>query len=125
MKNRLHSERGSALLITLALLAMLALISLMAVDRSNTDVVLSHNVSNMDAAFYIAQAGAKRAFVDINIANDWRDGYASESFGGGVYTVVLTDSTSRVELDDTVIIRSEGMIREAEAWIELWTAPEY
>ncbi len=122
---QLRSERGSALLITLAILALLALVSMVAVDRSSTDVVLSHNVSNMDAAFYVAQAGAKRAFIEINGDNDWRSGYSSESFGGGEYTVLLFDSVSTAALYDTVIIHSEGAVRESEAWIELWTAPEY
>jgi len=104
---------------------MFAVVAIMAVNKSTSDMALSHNVSNTDAAFYVAEAGAKRAFVDINKVNDWRDGYASEPFGGGFYTVVLIDTSSTAGLDDTVIIRSEGHVKGTESWVELWTAPEY
>lgn len=124
-RTSLSSQHGGALLISIAIMLMLSVVAIMAVNRSTSDLVLSHNVSDMDAAFYVAEAGAKRAFVDINVANDWRDGYADESFGGGTYTVVLIDSAITAGLDDTVIIRSEGYVREIEAWVELWTAPEY
>lgn len=122
---RLQSEGGGALLIALALMAMLALVSIMALDRANTDMALSHNVSSHDAAFYIAEAGAKRAFVDINADNDWRDGYTDEPFVNGTYSVALIDTATDGTLDDTVIIRAEGVNIDAACHVELWTAPEY
>ena len=121
----LKSERGSAIMIAMAIMIMLALVAIMAVDRSTTDMVLSHNISGADAAFYVAQAGGKRAFVDINGDNEWRDGYNNEPFGNGLYTVIMIDSSSDATLDDTVIIRSEGSVLEMQSWVELWTAPEY
>jgi len=66
------NERGSALLISLCLLAMLTLIGIMAIQNTNTEIDLAYNKTHSDKAFYIAEAGAKRAFVDINNDNDWR-----------------------------------------------------
>lgn len=122
---RLTSQRGGALMIALAIMFMLAVIAITAVDRASMDVVLSHNMSNQNAAFYVAEAGARRAFVEINANNDWRDGYVNELFGDGMYTVIMVDSSSELALDDTVIIRAEATVIEVEAWLELWTAPEY
>ena len=121
----LKSERGGALMIAVAIMLMLSVIAIMAVDRSTTDMALSHNVSGADAAFYVAQAGGKRAFVAVNTDNEWRDGYNNEPFGNGLYTVVMIDSSSQPALDDTVVIRSEGAVHEIQSWVELWTAPEY
>lgn len=125
LKTHLNSQRGGALIIALAIMGMLAIIGIMAVDKATTDVVLSHNMSNQDAAFYVAEAGAKRAFVEVNIDNEWRDGYVDESFGDGIYTVIMFDSSADASLDDTVVIRSEASFIDVESWVELWTAPEY
>lgn len=123
---KLHTnERGSALLISLCLLAMLTLIGLLALQNTNTEIDLAYNEAHSDKAFYIAEAGAKRAFVDINNDNDWRTGYHTVDFSGGDYSVRLTDSTADSALYDTVLIRSEGDFHQAVGVIELITVPTY
>jgi hypothetical protein len=119
------NERGSALLISLCLLAMLTLIGIMALQNTNTEVDLAYNKSHSDKAFYIAEAGAKRAFVDINNDNDWRTGYDSVSLSGGEYSVSLTDSVANAALFDTVIIQSEGIYDQGTGRVELITVPTY
>ncbi|HOZ08216.1 MAG TPA: pilus assembly PilX N-terminal domain-containing protein, partial [candidate division Zixibacteria bacterium] len=83
MKAKLQTIRGSALLIALLLTGMLSLIAIMAIESSNTDIELSYSQSHLDAAFYNAEAGAKRAFVALNDNDDWRSGYADFGFGQG------------------------------------------
>ncbi len=119
------NERGSALLISLCLLAMLTLIGIMAIQNTNTEIDLAYNKTHSDKAFYIAEAGAKRAFVDINNDNEWRSGYSDVDFSGGEYLVSLTDSSANSALFDTVIIRSEGTYHQGAGVIELITVPEY
>ena len=125
MKHRMKSNRGSALLITLCLMGILTLVGIWAVNTSTTDIELSFNNTNADRAFYVAEAGAKRAFVEINDDNDWRNGYANISFGPGSYSVAVIDSTVDSALVDTVILRATGNALEAEGSVEIWTAPVY
>lgn len=119
------NERGSALLISLCLLAMLTLIGIMAIQNTNTEIDLAYNKSHSDKAFYIAEAGAKRAFVDINNDNEWRAGYNAIDFSGGEYSVSLTDSSAVSALYDTVVIQSEGVYHQGTGVIELITVPTY
>ena len=123
MKAILYNNRGSALLISLALMAMLALVALMAVDRSQTDFELSYNQLHEEQAFYVAEAGMQEALVAINADNDWRAGFTRVGFGGGVYSVTLIDSSIDTTLFDTVIIRSTGLVDGGTARVELETAP--
>ncbi len=117
------NERGSALLISLCLLAMLTLIGIMAIQNSNTDVDLAFNRSHSDKAFYVAEAGAKRAFVELNQDNLWRTGYDTVAFSGGTYDVTLRDSSTDAALIDTVVIRSIGVLDQAVSILELTTVP--
>ncbi len=125
MNRSLYNSRGSALLIALMLIGMLTLVGILAVSNSNTDIELSYNQSHADNAFYVAEAGAKQAFITLNTDDKWRNGYSLTNFGQGAYAVALLDSISDPSLDDTVVIRATGELMQAKATVELWTAPEY
>jgi len=121
----LQNNRGSALLICLCLLVMLTLAGIMAVQTTNTDIDLAFNNVHSQQAFHLAEAGANRAFVDINADNTWRDGYNQVTLGNGFYTVNLVDSTAQPALDDTVLILAEGELDQALCDVELTVVPEY
>jgi Tfp pilus assembly protein PilX len=87
MKTILFDDKGSALLISLCLLGMLTLLAIMAVNTSNTDIDLSFNQINADKALYIAEAGAKHAFIELNNDNGWRTGFSNLTFDDGTYSV--------------------------------------
>lgn len=123
MKN-LKNEKGSALFISLCLLTMITLIAIASVDYSGTDAELSYNQSNSEKAFYIADAGAKRAFMQIKNDPSWRTGYNNVSFNNGTFNVTVTDSTANSALADTVIITAEGWNLNSTATIELIVAPD-
>lgn len=125
MRKLIHNEKGSALLISLLLMGMLTLLAIMAVRTSNTDMDLTFNQINSDKSFYIAEAGAKRAFVELNNNNYWRTGYSDVVFNQGVFTVSLIDSSIEAALDDTVIVHATGSIESAVSRVDLWTVPEY
>ena len=122
---KIQSEKGVALIITLALMAMLFGVAVMSVDKSSTDVDMSFNQVYEERAFYIAEAGAKRAFYQLNDSSTWRGGYSDIDYGDGLYTVALIDSTSDSTLFDTVIIRATGEIQGAKAIIDIETIPDY
>jgi len=121
----LKNEIGSALLVCMCLLLMLTMLGVMAIKNSDTDVELAFNRDHSESAFYIAEAGAKRAFVNLKDSSLWRDGYDTVSFGSGIYNVTLTDSLTVPALFDTVLITSEGVSEYAKADVELTTVPEY
>jgi hypothetical protein len=119
------NNNGSALLITLALMLLLTSAALVAVNESTTDVQLSFNQMHEEQAFYLAEAGAQRALVQLNIDDDWRDGYISVAMGDGSYSVAVEDSASQPPLDDTVLIVSTGFLDGTEATVEFTTVPVY
>jgi hypothetical protein len=125
MKPTLRNQRGSALLVTMVIMGMLCLAGYVAIDNANTDVAISYNESHQQSAFYVAEAGAKKAFVAINDDNSWRKGYNSASFGDGTFAVTLADSATKAGLVDTVVIRSRGTVSNSVADVEIWTIPEY
>lgn len=119
MNKLLNTEKGSALLLTLAIILMLFAAVLMSVDRSTTETELSFNQSYSDKAFYIAQAGLERAKAEIEADEEWRTGFNQTQFGTGKYTVIVLDSSVNSALDDTVVIRSVGQEEHASAIVEI------
>ncbi|HOP06645.1 MAG TPA: pilus assembly PilX N-terminal domain-containing protein [candidate division Zixibacteria bacterium] len=124
MNKVLRNNRGSALLISLVLVGMLALVGLMAAQNSNTDLDLSFNQADSDEAFYLAEAGAKRAIAELMTDKTWRDGYADVAFGSGIYSVVVSDSTTDSTLADTVVVTATGEADEASATVQYEMVPD-
>ncbi|MBI5266508.1 MAG: hypothetical protein HY851_04665, partial [candidate division Zixibacteria bacterium] len=125
MKTPIRSQKGSALLVSLLLIGLLSLLGIMATDNSNTEMTLAYNETNHSSAFYVAEAGAKRAFIALNDNYTWRTGYNNQGFGDGTYSATLRDSLGSPALADTVVITAQGKVREALSEVELWTVPEY
>ena len=121
---KIKSEKGSALLIALCLMGMLTLVAMTAMKNSNTDMELSFNQENSERAFYIAEAGAKRAVAELRADTTWRTGFSSTGFNGGTYAVQVTDSTTNAALGDTIIITSVGDIMNATSEVEIILAPD-
>ncbi|TET96097.1 MAG: hypothetical protein E3J26_01745 [Candidatus Zixiibacteriota bacterium] len=123
MISRLRNNRGVALLITLALMAMLTLVAVIAVDRSITDVDLSFNQLHEEQAFYVAEAGLKRAYAELVNDLTWNAGFSNVSFGNGIYSVAVVDSSTNPALLDTIVLRSNSNVSDARATIEAWVVP--
>ena len=119
MRRHLKNNRGSALLISLALILMLSGVAMMAIDRATTDIDLSYNQLHSDQAFYIAEAGIEYAISAINADNTWRDGVDKKSLGNGTFTVTITDSATDSTLADTILLRSRGEVDGAVANLEV------
>ena len=120
---KLNNERGAALLITLAIMAMITIVVIISVDRSTTDIDLSYNQLHEEQAFYLADAGIKQAVEELEDDETWRAGFNDYPFGVGTFTVSVTDSAVDSALIDTIIILSEGTVDMAHASIELYALP--
>lgn len=119
----IRNNKGSALLIALALMAMLTLAAITALDKSATDMDMSYNRLHDDQAFYIAEAGAWRACAALDENPDWRDGFTTVPFNDGIYAVSVIDSTDNAALADTVIVNSQSVRDGAKATVEVTLVP--
>lgn len=119
----LRNERGGALLISLCLLGMLTILAIIAVDTANDDMELAFDKVNSDKAFYIAEAGAKRAVAQLRGDTTWRDGFAGVTFGTGSYSVAVTDSSIDSALVETLLVVSVAEVNEASVSVELHLLP--
>jgi hypothetical protein len=120
---RTDNERGSAILLALALIVMFSGIGLMVLNRANTDSDLSFNQVHYDQAFWLADAGAERAIAILSDSADWRAGYAKTALGDGYYTVSVTDSSTDTSLDDRVRVISLGERGAAAGGVEVIMGP--
>lgn len=125
MRNLKVSQRGSALLITMALMVMLSLLAIVSTDRATTDINLSYNQLNSENAFYMADAGIKHALTVLNDSLNWRTGFANTKLGKGSYLIAIIDTVVRAGLDDTVIISSTSTVSDASSNIDVITVPNY
>ena len=93
------------MIIVMALIIALSALAIIAVDRSTTDIELSFNQQHQEQAFYVAEAGAEHALIELYKDSDWRDGIAYKEIGTGFYVVQLKDSTTDSLLADTVVVQ--------------------
>ena len=119
------SQKGTAILIVLALIAMLTSVAIMSVNRSTTDIDLSFNSLNEDKAFYVAEAGLQRALAELSKDGTWRTGYYKQVLDGGYYNISFVDSLTDSTLIDTIIISAKGYFDESISNLEAWVVPEY
>lgn len=114
------NSEGTALLITLALIALLTGVVLMSADRSSTDIELSYNQLHEEQSFYIAEAGMERAVAVIKNNQNWRTGFANEPLGDGLYSVAVVDSTTNPALSDTIVLMATSTVGTSSANLEAW-----
>ena len=118
------NQKGSAILIVIALIGMLTGVGIMSVDRATTDIDLAFNQLQGDRAFYIAEAGLQRAIAELRKDDSWRDGFYRQVLDDGYYTTSIIDSTINPALGDTLVIQSLGYFTKAIVNLELWVTPE-
>lgn len=123
MSQKLSQERGSALLIVLALMTALSLMAIMSADRATVDIELAYNQLHSEQAFYVADAGIKHGLAILENDFTWRAGFVSEPIGDGFYVLIVTDSTTDSALVDTVVLRANAVVMGSVASIEAYIVP--
>ncbi|UCG62922.1 MAG: pilus assembly PilX N-terminal domain-containing protein [Candidatus Zixiibacteriota bacterium] len=129
MKKLINDNSGGALVIVLGLMLLLTIAAILAVHTAQTDIDLSFNQVDYDHAFYIADAGLKKAFNELNKDNFWSAGYLEMAFEDGAYTVIterdipVTDSAFD-PITDRVTLRSTASYRESQANLRAVVVPE-
>ncbi|MEE8577817.1 MAG: hypothetical protein V3T31_11230, partial [candidate division Zixibacteria bacterium] len=120
----MKNNKGGALLITLAIMMLLTIAVLTGVDTAQTDIELSFNKLHADQAFYVAEAGLKRALVTLIENNIWEDGYTNITFEDGAESVAVAHSDIDSLIIDTVIVRSTGTVDRSHANLEALVVPK-
>ena len=118
-------QKGTAILIVMALIAMLTSLAIMSVNRSTTDIELSYNQLHEDKGFYVAEAGAQRALVELNKDNAWRAGFYKQVLDGGYYNISLVDTLTDTTLADTIVLTAKGYYDQSITNLEVWITPVY
>jgi hypothetical protein len=119
----LANERGSAMLISLAVLLMLGIVGIAAVQSSDSDMNIADNYRSDIRSFYTAEAGAEQTYAVLRDTVTWRGGFINYPFDGGVFSTVLRDSLTDSLLFDTVVVISTGTRSNAMTTIEVKLAP--
>lgn len=124
MKSKYANNKGSALLISMALVIMLTLIGMMSADRATQDIFLSYNQFHSEQAFYVADAGLNHAVQVLSDSSWWRQGFDKVPFFEGTYSVTIQDSTTLPALGDTLLLTAVGVVNGATSTIEILTGPK-
>jgi hypothetical protein len=117
------NERGSAMLISLAVLLMLGVVGIAAIQSSRTDMDIAGNYRSDVRSFYTAEAGVEQTYAVLRDSIDWRDGFANQPFDGGTFSTTIQDSLDDSLLVDTVVVTSTGTRTGAMTTIEVRFAP--
>jgi len=117
------NQRGSVLLVALALIVMLSGVALMVLNRFSANADFSFNQVYYNQAFWLADAGAQRAVAQLTDSAAWRAGYPRSPLGDGYYTVSVADSTDDTALHDRVRVLSLGQRGDAAGGVEVILGP--
>jgi Tfp pilus assembly protein PilX len=114
------NNRGSALIVSMAVMLMLGIIGTVAFQTADTEKKLSFFQADLDKSRMVAEAGLQLSHKQLKNDWTWRDGYIAQPFTTGTFTVVLTDKTVNPALADTVVILSHGLVDQAATNIEAY-----
>jgi len=111
--SRIHSRRGTALVIVLGAMLVLSAMGLALVLLSMSHTLSAANGQRADAALYAAEAGLERALPDLLQAPDWDavlDGRARSGFVDGSAAGVRTLPDGRsINLGEVVALANCGL----------------
>ncbi|QDR80327.1 PilX N-terminal domain-containing pilus assembly protein [Sporomusa termitida] len=102
VQTRVASQSGSSALLALMALLLLSLWGWGLITLSLTELSMAASYRDGTAALYLAEAGAKRALVELHYNPDWqpRNPYFE---GRGSYSLAITAGTPiRIEATGTV-----------------------
>jgi len=108
------TNNGSALLLAIFAIALLAALVMGMLQMNTEEIQLMQNQVWAAQALAIAEAGLNDAFAQIRADSGWDDGFDSESFNGGSYTVSVTGSLPDPTIESTGT-SSQSFVARVEA----------
>jgi len=87
-----HQKSGYVLATALFALIILTLLGITFITFMTNEYKIAKNQKNAARAFYIAEAGLQKAIFEINQTASTYTGETNTNFGGGSFTVELTDN---------------------------------
>lgn len=116
-----NRESGTALIVSLMVTCLLVMFCLAFLAETNTETRFSSRQQTKTAAFYLAEAGAQRAYARLCSDFGWRDGFENEKMGSGTYTVRIDDNDSDPSIPNEIVrVTSVGRTGNAEKVIRTY-----
>jgi hypothetical protein len=112
--NVARTNSGSALLITIFVVALLSAMVIGILQMNTEETQLMQNQVWAAQALAVAEAGLNDAFAQIRTDSGWDDGFDSKSFNGGSYTVTVTGSLPNPTIESTGT-SSQGFVARVQA----------
>jgi hypothetical protein len=110
-------EQGSVLLMTLFVMMLLLFLGGVLTRLAGTELEISGKFSDGIAAFYAAEAGVKRALVEVD--NHTIQNNFTEILESGSYDVTIKDGSSKNTKVITAVGKKNGAVRKAVAYVFL------
>lgn len=105
LKIRLVNQSGSTLLLVIAVMMLLTVVGAKFVDIGIAEIKSAINYRDGIKALYLAEAGAKRAIVELSHNSNWKP-VNSYHEGEGSYSLTITTGTP-------MIIESVGSVNKS------------
>jgi len=118
------NNRGSALLITVFVIAMLTAVVSGILQVNTEEIQLMQNQIDAAEAEAIARAGLNDAFAELRSDSQWRSGFTDKAFGGGSYTVTVSGSGQDLTVVSTATT-AKGFVCRIRADITLSSSSPY
>ena len=114
----LNKQSGTALIVSLMVTCLLIMFCFAFLAETNTETRFSSRQQAKIAAFYLAEAGAQRAYMRLCSDFTWRAGFKEEKMGSGVYTVQIDDNNSDPSIPREIVrVTSTGRTRNTSKTI--------
>jgi len=117
-------NNGSALLITIFVVALLSAITIGILQLNTEEIQLMRNQIRAAEALTTAEAGLNDAFAELRADSSWTTGFADEPFNDGSYTVTVTGTLPNLAITSTGT-SSQGFVARVEADVTVGSSSPY
>ena len=117
-------NNGSALLITIFLVALLSATVIGVMQMTTEEIQLMRNHIYAVNAVAVAEAGLNNAFSELRDDSSWNTGFTDKTFGDDSYTVTVTGALPILTVESTAAT-SAGFAAKVSADITVASGPPH
>jgi Tfp pilus assembly protein PilX len=119
--NGKFGHKGSALVLTIFVVALLAAVVMGMLQINTEEIQVMRNQIYAAEAMGIAEAGLNDAFYEIRADISWNSGFTDKAFNDGSYTVIVGGSAPNLTITSTGT-SSQGFVSRVDAEITVGTS---
>ena len=117
-------KKGSVILLAVFAIALLSTLVVGILQMNTEEIQLMQNQVNAAQSLAIAEAGVNDAFAELRQDSSWTTGFASKVFGGGSYSVAVSNSLPNLTVESTAT-SAQGFVSRVAADITVGTTSPY